>query len=158
MIANGAYAIIAVMKNGGILMADAREKALKIISKNNIGTMSTISDNKPVSRYMTFFNEGFVLYTLTDKRTEKVEDLKENPNTFVLLGYDTGLLNNQYVEIEGKTSLTDDQSLIEHLWSPYMNLIFDGKDDPNILILQIQPETVSLKGTKDAEVISIDLS
>ena len=39
-----------------------------------------------------------------------------------------------------------------------MNLIFDGKDDPNILILQIQPETVSLKGTKDAEVISIDLS
>ncbi|QQP69962.1 pyridoxamine 5'-phosphate oxidase family protein [Carnobacterium sp. CS13] len=139
-------------------MADAREKALKIISKNNIGTMSTISDNKPVSRYMTFFNEGFVLYTLTDKRTEKVEDLKENPNTFVLLGYDTGLLHNQYVEIEGKTSLTDDQSLIEHLWSPYMNLIFDGKDDPSILILQIQPETVSLKGTKDAEVISIDLS
>ncbi|MEG0443915.1 MAG: pyridoxamine 5'-phosphate oxidase family protein, partial [Carnobacterium sp.] len=76
----------------------------------------------------------------------------------VLLGYDTGLLHNQYVEIEGKTSLTDDQSLIEHLWSPYMNLIFDGKDDPSILILQIQPETVSLKGTKDAEVISIDLS
>lgn len=76
-------------------MADEREKALKIIEKNNIGTLSTISGNKPVSRYMTFFNEGFILYTLTDKRTDKVEDLEENPNAFILLGYDIGLLNNK---------------------------------------------------------------
>lgn len=139
-------------------MADEREKALKIIEKNNIGTLSTISGNKPVSRYMTFFNEGFILYTLTDKRTDKVEDLEENPNAFILLGYDTGLLNNKYVEIDGQVTITEDQSLIEHLWSPYMNLIFDGKDDPNIVILKIQPDTVTLRGTKDTEVISVDLN
>ncbi len=39
-----------------------------------------------------------------------------------------------------------------------MNLIFDGKDDPNIVILKIQPDTVTLRGTKDTEVISIDLN
>lgn len=139
-------------------MADERDKALKIIEKNKIGTMSTVSENKPVSRYMTFFNEGFILYTLTDKRTDKVEDLEKNPHTFILLGYDTGLLNNKYVEIAGQVSITEDQSLIEHLWSPFMNAIFDGKDDPNITVLKIQPDTVTLRGTKDSEIISVDLN
>lgn len=134
-------------------MADERDKALKIIEKNKIGTMSTVSENKPVSRYMTFFNEGFILYTLTDKRTDKVEDLEENPYTFILLGYDTGLLNNKYVEIAGQVSITEDQSLIEHLWSPYMNAIFDGKDDPNITVLKIQPDTVTLRGTDRKSVV-----
>lgn len=139
-------------------MADERDKALKIIEKNTVGTMSTVSEDKPVSRYMYFFNEGFILYTLTDKRTHKVEDLEKNPNVFILLGYDTGLLNNKYVEIAGQVSITDDQSLIDHLWSPYMNAIFDGKDDPNIVVLKILPDTVTLKGTKDSEMISIDLN
>ena len=139
-------------------MADERDKALKIIEKNKIGTMSTVSENKPVSRYMTFFNEGFILYTLTDKRTDKVEDLEKNPHTFILLGYDTGLLNNKYVEIAGQVSITEDQSLIEHLWSPYINAIFYGKYDPNITVLKIQPDTVTLRGTKDSEIISVDLN
>lgn len=139
-------------------MADAREEALKVIEKNNIGVLSTISGDKPVSRYMTFFNEGFMLYTLTDKRTEKVEDIEQNPNTFILLGYEEGLLNKNFVEIEGKVSTTEDQSLIDHLWSSYMNLIFDGKDDPNILILKITPEKVSLRGTKNNEVTAVDLT
>lgn len=139
-------------------MADARDKALKVIEKDNIGVMATVSDNKPVARYMTFYNEGFILYTITDKRTSKVEDIEANPNAFVLLGYEEGLLNKNFVEIEAKVSMTDNQSLIDHLWSSYMNAIFDGKDDPNILILKLTPEKVSLRGTKNTEVESIDLT
>ncbi|GAA0363257.1 pyridoxamine 5'-phosphate oxidase family protein [Alkalibacterium iburiense] len=139
-------------------MADARGKALKIIEKDNIGVMATVSATKPVARYMTFYNEGFILYTITDKRTSKVEDIEANPNAFVLLGYEEGLLNKNFVEIEAKVSMTDDQSLIDHLWSSYMNAIFDGKDDPNILILKLTPEKVSLRGTKNTEVESIDLT
>lgn len=139
-------------------MADARDKALKVIEKDNIGVMATVSDNKPVARYMTFYNEGFMLYTITDKRTSKVEDIEANPNAFVLLGYEEGLLNKNFVEIEAKVSMTDNQSLIDHLWSSYMNAIFDGKDDPNILILKLTPEKVSLRGTKNTEVEPIDLT
>ena len=139
-------------------MADARDKALKVIEKDNIGVMATVSDNMPVARYMTFYNEGFTLYTITDKRTSKVEDIEANPNAFILLGYEEGLLNKNFVEIEAKVSMTDNQSLIDHLWSSYMNAIFDGKDDPNILILKLTPEKVSLRGTKNTEVEAIDLA
>lgn len=139
-------------------MADARDKALKVIEKDNIGVMATVSDNMPVARYMTFYNEGFTLYTITDKRTSKVEDIEANPNAFILLGYEEGLLNKNFVEIEAKVSMTDNQSLIDHLWSSYMNAIFDGKDDPNILILKLTPEKVSLRGTKNTEIEAIDLT
>lgn len=145
-------------KEGRKTMADARDKALKIIEKNEIGVMATVSDNKPAARYMTFYNEGFILYALTDKRTSKVEDIEANPHAFILLGYEEGMLNKNYVEIEADVSLTDNQDLIDHLWSSSMNLIFDGKDDPNILILKITPEKVSLKGTKNTEVESVDLT
>lgn len=139
-------------------MADARDTALKVIEKNNIGVMATVKDNKPMARYMTFYNEGFTLFTLTDKRTSKVKDIEANPHAYILLGYDEGLINKNYVEIQAKVSTTDDQALIEHLWSSYMNLIFEGKDDPNILILKIEPEKVSLRGTKNTEVESVDLT
>ena len=59
-------------------MADVRDTALKVIEKDNIGVMSTVSpDNKPHARYMTFYNEGFMLFTLTDKRTDKVEEIEK---------------------------------------------------------------------------------
>lgn len=58
-------------------MADARDTALKVIDKDNIGVMATVSpDKKPQARYMTYYNEGFILYTMTDKRTSKVEEAK----------------------------------------------------------------------------------
>ncbi|MGB3160594.1 MAG: pyridoxamine 5'-phosphate oxidase family protein [Carnobacterium sp.] len=139
-------------------IADEREKALKIVSKNKIDVLTTVSCNKPKSYYMTFFNEGFILYTLTDKRTGKVEEIKENPHAFVLLGDEEGFLDKNYVEIEGGLTLTEDQSLIEHLWSPYMNLIFDSKEDPNIIVLQLKLEIIRLRETKNDEAISINLN
>lgn len=139
------------------MMADARDKALKIVEKNKIGVLATVDGDKPVARYMTFYNEGFTLFTITDKRTSKVEDINSNPNAFVLLGYDDGMLNTNYVEIEAEVTMTDDQALVDHLWSSYMNLIFDGKDDPNILILKLVPKKLSIRGTKNAEVESVDM-
>ncbi len=140
-------------------MADIRDTALKVIEKDNIGVMSTVTpDNKPQARYMTFYNEGFILYTMTDRRTSKVEEIEANPHAYVLLGYEEGLFNKNFVEIEAEVSVTEDDSLIDHLWNASMNAVFDGKDDPNILILKLTPENVYIRGTKNQEVESIDLT
>ncbi len=140
-------------------MADIRDTALKVIEKDNIGVMSTVTpENKPHARYMTFYNEGFILYTMTDKRTSKVEEIEANPYAYVLLGYEEGLFNKNFVEIEAEVSITENDSLIDHLWSAPMNAVFEGKDDPNILILKLTPKNVYLRGTKNQEVESIDLT
>ena len=88
---------------------DFTKELQKILDDNNIGTMATVRDNKPMSRYMYFYNEGLTLYTYTRKGTYKVEDLEKNPNTHILLGYEEREgLGERYVEIEGKASLPED--------------------------------------------------
>lgn len=130
-------------------MKDTKEKALKILDKNDVGVLATISDNKPTARYMTFYSEEFVLYTVTDKRTEKVEDIEKNANAFVLLGYEEGILDKDYVEIEATVSTTQNPELIDHAWNDYMEESYTGKDDPNILVLKLTPNKVTLKEKKD---------
>ena len=140
-------------------MASIRDTALEVIEKDNIGVMATVtSDNKPDARYMTFYNEGFVLFTLTDRKTSKVDEIEANPHAYVILGYEEGLFNKNFVEIEAEVSVTEDKELIEKLWNPAMNAIFDGKDDPDILILKLVPNNVLVRGTKNSEVESVDLT
>lgn len=138
-------------------MTTAKEKALKILSKNDIGVLATVSGNKPVARYMSFYSEEFVLYTITDKRTEKVEDIEQNPYAFILLGYEEGLLDKDYVEIEATVSTSYNAELIDHAWNDYMDNQYSGKDDPNILVLRMSPMKVTLKEKKGGESTPIEL-
>lgn len=138
-------------------MTTAKEKALKIMSKNDIGVLATVSGNKPVARYMSFYSEEFVLYTITDKRTEKVEDIEQNPYAFILLGYEEGLLDKDYVEIEATVSTSYNAELIDHAWNDYMDNQYSGKDDPNILVLRMSPMKVTLKEKKGGESTPIEL-
>lgn len=139
------------------VMEDIKEKALKIMEKNDVGVMATISGNKPMARYMSFYSKGFMLYTITDKRTEKVEDLEKNSNVFVLLGYEEGIFDKDYVEVEGEVSMVKNQEIIEKSWNDYMDDQYASKEDPNILVLEIKPTKINVKSKKGKEVEEIIL-
>ncbi|MFF2753170.1 pyridoxamine 5'-phosphate oxidase family protein [Psychrobacillus sp. NPDC058041] len=135
----------------------AKELALKILNDNMIGTMATIQQNKPHSRYMTFFNEDFIMYTATSKKTHKVEDVKQNPNTHILLGYDGKGLGDSFLEIEGIVEESDEESLKEKVWNKALKGWFTGPDDPDLIILKITPTQIRVMNTKggDPQVIEI---
>ncbi|TVP93530.1 pyridoxamine 5'-phosphate oxidase family protein [Alkalibacterium sp.] len=138
-------------------MTDVKDKALKIMSKNDVGVLATVSGKKPIARYMSFYSEEFVLYTVTDKRTEKVEDIEENPHAFILLGYEEGILDKDYVEIEATVSTTQDPELIDRAWNDYMDDQYSGKDDPNILVLKLSPVSVTMKEKKGEKSTPVEL-
>ena len=137
-------------------MTEAKEKALKILDKNEVGVLATVSGNKPVARYMDFKSDDFVLYTVTDKRTEKVEDIEANNHAFVLIGYEEGVFDKNYLEIEATVSMTQDPDLIDRAWNDYMDDTYKGKDDPNILVLKLTPQKVTLKLKKDDKSIPVE--
>ena len=60
---------------------ELKQQALKIMEDSMIGTLATIKENKPHSRYMTFFNDEFTLYTATSKQTQKVDELESQAQT-----------------------------------------------------------------------------
>jgi general stress protein 26 len=135
----------------------SKEQALNILNESRIGTMATVQNNKPHSRYMTFFNEDFTLYTPTSKSTHKVEDIEANPNTHILIGYEGEGFGDAFLEIEGKVSESTDVSVKEKIWNDQMKNWFKGPDDPEMVVLVVKPTLIRLmnKSGKPPETIEI---
>ncbi|MGG0411254.1 pyridoxamine 5'-phosphate oxidase family protein [Peribacillus simplex] len=121
-----------------------KEKVLNIIRDHKIGVLSSVENNKPHSRYMTFFNDELTLYTPTSGKTEKIDEIEKNPNVHILIGYDNEGLGDSYLEISGTSKINDSQELKDKLWNESFEDWFEGPNDPNYIILQIKPESIRL--------------
>ncbi|EMR07757.1 General stress protein 26 [Bhargavaea cecembensis DSE10] len=127
---------------------DAKAAAQKILDESMVGTMATVQGGKPFTRYMTFFNDGFTLYTATSKQTDKVDELEANPHTHILIGYEGEGFGDDYLEIMGTAEVTDDEGLIDKVWNEALEGYFDGPDDPNLVILKVQPDAMRVMNKK----------
>ncbi|WP_066250393.1 pyridoxamine 5'-phosphate oxidase family protein [Neobacillus drentensis] len=123
---------------------DLKEKVIKIISDHTTGILSSVENNKPHSRYMTFYNNNLTLYTPTKKDTEKIEEIERNPAVSVLLGYEKNGQSDAYVEITGTAAINDSQELKKQYWHESYKKWFASPEDPNYVFLQIIPETVRI--------------
>ncbi len=121
---------------------ELKQKVLNLLDEQKVGTLATVEQDKPHTRYMTFFHEGLTLYTPTSKETHKADEIEKNPNVHILIGYSGEGFGDTYAEIAGTATLTDDPELINHLWSEEMEKWFKGKDDPNLVILKIDPTSI----------------
>ncbi|MGD6855172.1 pyridoxamine 5'-phosphate oxidase family protein [Bacillus infantis] len=136
---------------------DVKDKVLKILEDNKIGTLATVKSNKPHTRYMTFFNDELKLYTATSKETDKTEEIEENPNVHILIGYDGEGLGDEYLEIEGRASVNASEELKEKVWNDHLKPWFDGPNDPNYIVLEIQPTDVRVMNSKDSSFETLEL-
>ncbi|MFK2826736.1 pyridoxamine 5'-phosphate oxidase family protein [Bacillus sp. B190/17] len=127
---------------------ELKEQAMKIISDHKTGVLSSVENNKPHSRYMTFYNEGLTLYTPTKKDTEKIEEIEKNSFVSVLLGYENEGQGDAYVQISGTSSINDSQNLKKQFWDESFNQWFNGPEDPNYVFLEIQPDTIRILNTE----------
>lgn len=137
--------------------SELKQQALNILDASRVGILSTVKDNKPHSRYMTFFHDEFTLYTPTSKKTQKVDELENNPNAHILLGYEGEGVGDAFLEIEGQMGMHDDAGMIDKVWNDHLKGWFTGPDDPNLLILAIKPTRVRMINKKGEEPQSIDL-
>nr|WP_255457392.1 pyridoxamine 5'-phosphate oxidase family protein [Sporosarcina sp. JAI121] len=124
---------------------------MKILKESSVGTMATVQQNKPHTRYMTFFSDEFTLYTASSKQTQKVDELETNPYTHILIGYDGKGLGDDYLEIEGTVSISDDESLKQKIWNEHMKPWFSGPEDTSLVILKVEPESIRLMNKKGEE-------
>lgn len=138
-------------------MKDLKEKVLNVLDDSKYGTLATVKNNKPHSRYMTFHHEGLTMYTPTDKDTHKTEEIDANPNVHILLGYDGDGLGDAYVEVEGTAAIKDDPELKKKIWNKHMEKWFKGPDDPDYIVLEIQPTLFRLmnSGSESPQVLEV---
>jgi general stress protein 26 len=123
---------------------DLEQQVVKIISGQRTGVLSSVENNKPHSRYMTFYNEGLTLFTPTKLDTEKVDEIEKNPFVSVLVGYEDQGQSDSYVEIAGTATLNSSEEVKKQFWDESFQKWFASPEDPNYVFLQIKPETVRL--------------
>lgn len=128
-----------------------------IIDDSAVGTMATVKQNKPHSRYMTFIRKDLKLFTATSLKTHKAEEIKENPYTHILLGYEGEGFGDEYVEYEGKAAINSNPDLKMELWNSFMENWFNGSDDPNYIVLEITPVQIRIMNKTGAEPKTLEL-
>ncbi len=121
---------------------DRIQEVINIIDSDHVGVLSTMQGNKPHARYMMFFHDELQLYTATNKKTHKVDEIQDNPNVHVLLGYEHE--GAKYIELQGKATVVDDQRLKEKYWNEQLSPWLDGPNDPEFCLLKIDPEHIEL--------------
>ncbi|WGG46042.1 pyridoxamine 5'-phosphate oxidase family protein [Rossellomorea sp. DA94] len=137
--------------------AELKQQILKVLDESKVGTLATVKNNKPHSRYMTFSHDELTLYTPTSNETHKTDEIEDNPNVHILLGYEGDGYGDTFVEIEGRASVEDSARYKEKLWNDHMKRWFEGPDDPNYIVLKIQPTAIRLMNDEEDSPQSLEL-
>jgi general stress protein 26 len=119
-----------------------KEKILELFSNHKVGTLATIRNNQPYSRFMMFYNDELTLFTATNQHAHKAEDIAQNPQVHILLGYDRDSNHEHYVEIEAAAELEKSAELKEKFWNDYLKPWITAPDDPEYMLLRLTPKTI----------------
>ncbi|MCM3748379.1 pyridoxamine 5'-phosphate oxidase family protein [Paenibacillus pasadenensis] len=133
--------------------SELEEKIAARLQKEKYGVLSTVEEDKPRSRYMAVFHDGLTVLMLADRRSYKVDQLEKNAHANLLLGFEGHLWPKDLVDVQGKASVSSDRSIVHELWEKDMNRYWEGPDDPNIVVLKLEPDTIVLtEGHNDESV------
>jgi len=121
--------------------ATTEQAIIKALENNPFCAFGTVENNKPRVRYMALYNDGLHIHLATDRKTHKVEELEQNPNCYLLLGYEKGG-NNEVVQIEATCKVSSDSELKQRVWKDEFKKWLDGPDDPDYVVLDITPQMI----------------
>ncbi|AXF56414.1 pyridoxamine 5'-phosphate oxidase family protein [Salicibibacter kimchii] len=128
-----------------------KERIADVLKLNRIGVLSTIKDNRPYARYMTFHHEGFTLFTPTAEDTHKVEDIEDNPYVHILLGYEESERGEAFIEVEAEAEIATDPGDRKKAWSEKVAEKYSGPDDDRFIVLVCRPFVIRYRNDDDPE-------
>jgi general stress protein 26 len=120
---------------------DARAAISDIVHGARTALLTTVNEDGELhARPLAVQDKTFsgTLRFLVQADSEKVADIARNPKVNVAIESQGG-----YLSIAGTAAVTEDQSVIDDLWSPFAEAWFpDGRQDPSIRLLTVTGESV----------------
>jgi len=112
-------------------------------------------DGSLVSRPMSTAqvdDQGFIWF-FSPKDSGKNKEISQNPIIY-LMYMEAG--KQHYLTLRSKAMIVYDKNKVEQLWNPFLKAWFtEGKDDPNISLLKIDPEEGHYWDEKDGKLVSM---
>lgn len=92
------------------------------------------------------------IWFLSDASSEHNRHIKEEERA--LLTYSSGG-DMEFLTVYGQAIVSRDQKMIDELYSSTDDMWFNGKDDPNVSVIEIKPSDVHYWDTKDNKLVSL---
>jgi len=117
-------------------------KAREVITKFPNSVLATIDENGfPQMRimYTVRVADDWKVYYLTAKMCKKCAQIEKTPNVGIEW---TNPETWECVDYKGLARLTNDGELSRSLWNDEFKAYFSGPDDPNLVIIEVSPQSV----------------
>ncbi|KQT18279.1 general stress protein [Chryseobacterium sp. Leaf404] len=108
------------------------------------------NNSRPMSLQET--DESGNLWFISSDTSNKNFEIKEDNRVQL---YFMNNSNSEYLSIYGEAFVYKDRSTIEEKWSPLANAWFDGKDDPTVSIIRVEPKDTYYWDTKAGKLVSL---
>jgi len=136
-------------------MADAKRKVLEVLKVGEpfLAALATITkDGKPWVRYVSpKIAEDLTLRIATSARSNKVVQIKANPEVHLTCGITDPRTAQDYLQIQGKATFSTEQAEKDAFWEEMLNAYWSGPDDPDYGILIIEPYRIEVHSMTSAD-------
>jgi general stress protein 26 len=120
---------------------EQRKHLHKIVSKSHSGFLVTRNDRGMHGRPMATAqaDEQMTQLWFATKRTHaKIKEIQADDR--VMIGY-TSADGTEWASINGRARIVDDRGKMRELWSPFWRTWLDGPDDPEMILIEVTPES-----------------
>lgn len=143
------YRVIIIYNvNGGDIVSkkESYEKLFELIEKNDIAMMTTVHEDKLVSRPMSYQDvddNGDIWFMST--RTEKTEEIEKDNRV------NLSFAKKGYVSIAGNAFIINDNEKIKQYWNKGIEAFLKTKlEDPNVVLIKVVPESAEYWATDES--------
>ncbi len=116
---------------------------------------TTFTENRPMpSRPMAMqgVDEEGALYFFSAASSDKNKELAADPAVQLFFGKEGP---SEYLSLYGSATISRDRDKIEEYWNPFVKTWFQGgKDDPDLTVIRVQPDTIHYWDTKNNQMVA----
>lgn len=122
---------------------------------DGICMFTTFADTRPApSRPMALqaVEDDGSLYFFSAASSNKNKELAHDPGVQLFFSNEG---SSEYLSIYGKATISRDRARIDKYWNPFIKVWFqEGKEDPAITVIRVQPQDIRYWDTKNNRVVS----
>ncbi len=118
------------------------------LSRPRHAALATLTENgAPWVRYVTVYaDEALTLRFCTAASTRKAQQIRRHPAVHLVCGELQPPDNSVYLQVSGRAVVRNDAALKNGMWRDEWRRYFRGADDPEYVIVEVQPETIEYYG------------
>ena len=137
-------------KTEGLTALKEKIKDIKVAMFTSVDTDGSLH-TRPM--HTQELKDDGLLWFFTGKNSGKIAEIKADSH--VSLGY-ADPDSNTYVAVCGRATLVTDQAKIDELWHEMLKAWFpEGKNDPNIALLKVTPESGEFWDSPNSSVVQL---